>query len=188
MNKKTLTLTLEQYDEIIETMKTGFSGCRPNKDMAMALVIEANMGLRISDILNLKLSDIVRDGDRYRLNIREQKTKKERFFTVLTEAYQHLKIYCLENNISADERIFTFTARGVQNKLKKVCDYLGYDGISTHSFRKFFATQIYIENDYNIALVQKLLQHSTVAVTQNYIGIQSQQIEDALKNHNYWRT
>ena len=76
MNKKTLTLTIEQYNDIIDTMKTGFSGCRPNKDMAMALVVEANIGLRISDILKLKLSDIIKDGDRYRLNIREQKTKQ----------------------------------------------------------------------------------------------------------------
>ena len=186
MNKKTLTLTVEQYHDIIGTMQTGFSGCRPNKDMAMALIVEANMGLRISDILNLKLSDIVRDGDRYRLNIREQKTKKECFFTVLTEAYHHLKIYCLENDIKPDEQIFKFTVRGVQNKLKIVCDYLGYEGISTHSFRKFFATQIYVNNDYNVVLVQQLLQHSTPAVTQKYIGTQPQQIETALKNHNFW--
>jgi len=139
MNKKTLTLTIEQYHDIIDTMKTGFSGCRPNRHMEMPLVVEANVGLRISDILKLKLFDIVKDGDRYRLNIKEQKTKKERFFTVLTEAYQNLKIYCLENAISADERIFQFTDRSVQKKLKQVCDYLGYEGISTHSFRKFFA-------------------------------------------------
>jgi len=187
MNKKTLTLTVEEYHDIIDTMKTGFSGCRANKDMAMALVVEANMGLRISDILKLKLTDIVKDGDRYRLNIREQKTKKERFFTVLTESYQNLKIYCLENGIKPDEQIFKFTERGVQKKLKQVCDYLGYDGISTHSFRKFFATQIYIGNDYNVVLVQQLLQHSTPAVTQKYIGIQPQQIESALKNHNFWK-
>ena len=187
MNKKTLSLTIEQYHNIIDTMKTGFSGCRPNIDMAMSLVVEANMGLRISDILKLKFSDIIKDGDRYRLNIKEQKTKKGRFFTVLTEAYQHLKIYCLENGITPNEHIFKFTVRGVQNKLKKVCDYLEYDGISTHSFRKFFATQIYVNNDYNIVLVQKLLQHSTAAVTQNYIGIQPQQIENALKKHNYWK-
>ena len=187
MNKKTLTLTVEQYHDIIDTMKIGFSGCRPNNDMAMALVVEANIGLRISDILKLKLSDIVKDGDRYRLNIREQKTKKERFFTVLTEAYQHLKIYCLENGIKSDEQIFKFKERGVQSKLQKVCDYLGYEGISTHSFRKFFATQIYINNDYNVVLVQQLLQHSTPAVTQKYIGIQPQQIETALKKHNYWK-
>ena len=153
----------------------------------MALVVEANIGLRISDILKLKLSDIVKDGDRYRLNIKEQKTKKERFFTVLTEAYQHLKIYCLENGIKPGERIFKFTERGVQNKLKLVCDYLGYEGISTHSFRKFFATQIYTVNAYNVILVQQLLQHSTPAVTQKYIGIQPQQIETALKKHNYWK-
>jgi len=133
MNKKTLTLTVEQYHDIIDTMKTGFSGCRPNKDMAMALIVEANIGLRISDILKLKLSDIVKDGDRYRLNIREQKTKKERFFTVLTEAYQHLKIYCLENNIKLDEQIFKFKERGVQNKLQKVCDYLGFPNAKTSS-------------------------------------------------------
>jgi len=187
MNKKTLTLTVEQYHDIIDTMKTGCSGCRPNIHMAMALIVEANMGLRISDILKLKLSDIVKDGDRHRLNIREQKTKKERFFTVLTEAYQHLKIYCLENGIKPDEQIFKFKERGVQNKLQKVCDYLGYEGISTHSFRKFFATQIYINNDYNVVLVQQLLQHSTPSVTQKYIGIQPQQIESALKKHNYWK-
>ena len=44
MNKKTLTLTIEQYHDIIDTMKTGFSGCRPNEHMAMALVVEANVG------------------------------------------------------------------------------------------------------------------------------------------------
>lgn len=187
INKKTLALTVEQYHEVIGAMQTGFSGCRPNKAMAMALIVEANIGLRISDILRLKLSDIVKDGDRYRLNIKERKTGKERFFTVLTEAYQHLKIYCLENNIPADERIFKFTNRGVQNKLKKVCGYLEYEGISTHSFRKFFATQIYVNNGYNIVLVQKLLQHSTPAVTQHYIGIQPRQIETALEKHNYWQ-
>jgi integrase len=168
-------------------MKTGFSGCRPNKDMAMALIVEANMGLRISEILKLKLSDIIKDGNRYRLNIKEQKTKKQRFFTVLTEAYQYLKIYCLENNILADECIFKFTERGVQNKLQKVCGYLDYKGISTHSFRKFFATQIYIDNDHNVVLVQQLLQHSTPAVTQKYIGIQPEQVENALKKHHYWK-
>jgi integrase len=168
-------------------MKTGFSGCHPNKDMAMALVVEANIGLRISDILNLRLNDIVRDGDRYRLNIREQKTKKERFFTVLTEAFQHLKIYCLENGIQPNEQIFKFKIRGVQKKLKQVCDYLGCEGISTHSFRKFFATQIYIENDYNVVLVQQLLQHSTPAVTQKYIGIEPKVVEAALSKHNFWK-
>ena len=82
MNKRTVALTVDQYHEIIDTMRTGFSGCRANNRIATALIIEANLGLRISDILTLKLDDIVKDGDRYRLDIIEQKTQKKRTFTV----------------------------------------------------------------------------------------------------------
>ena len=34
MNKKTKALTTEQHKEIIQTMRDGFSGCRPNKRIA----------------------------------------------------------------------------------------------------------------------------------------------------------
>ena len=67
MNKRTIALTTEQYKEIIHTMKQGFTGCRPNSRAATALILEANLGLRISDIVKLRFADIVRDGDRYRL-------------------------------------------------------------------------------------------------------------------------
>ena len=75
MNIKTVALTKEQYQTIIQTMKQGFTGCRPNERIATALTLEANLGLRISDIIHLRLADIVKDGDRYRLSIVEQKTK-----------------------------------------------------------------------------------------------------------------
>lgn len=65
MNIKTKALTTEQYKEIITTMKNGFCGCRPNERIATALVLEGNLGLRVSDILRLRPCDIVRDGDRY---------------------------------------------------------------------------------------------------------------------------
>lgn len=183
VNKKTIALTHEQYSEIIDTMKIGFAGCRANNRVATALVLEANLGLRISDILRLHLKDILKDGDRFILDITEQKTGKERTFTVPTEIYNYIKIYCLENGIKPHDIIFPLTERAIQKQLKLVCDYLELTGISTHSFRKFFATQIYINNDYNIILVQQLLQHSTPAVTQNYIGIQPKAIENALQKH-----
>ena len=50
-------------------------------------------------------------------------------------------------------------------------------------FRKFFATEIYVNNNYNIILVQQLLQHSSAAITQRYIGISSKELEDALAGH-----
>lgn len=182
-NKRTKALTEEQYNEIIDTMKTGFTGCRPNNRIATALVLEANLGIRISDILNLKLNDIVRDGDRYRLDITEIKTGKKRVFTVPLDIYSYIQTYCIDNGIKTDERIFPITERAVQKQLKIVCDWLDYTDISTHSFRKFFATEIYKDNDYNIILVQKLLQHSTPAVTQKYIGLSSKEIETALSKH-----
>ena len=183
MNKKTTALTTEQYTEIIETMKQGFTGCRPNERIATALVVEGNLGLRISDILRLRLCDIVRDGDRYRLAIVEQKTGKERVFTVPLVIQQYLENYALRNSIGRTETIFPITERAVQKQLALVCDYLGYEGISTHSFRKWYATEIYKNNGYDVALVQRLLQHSSATTTQRYIGIEPQRIEQAIESH-----
>ena len=183
MNKKTTALTTEQYMEIITTMKEGFLGCRPNERIATALVLEANLGLRISDILRLHLADIVRDGDRYRLDIVEQKTGKHRVFTVPLVIQQYIENYCLRNGIKPTDLIFPITERAVQKQIKLVCDYLGYDGISTHSFRKWYATEIYKNNGYDITLVQRLLQHSSAAVTQRYIGLEPQRIEQAIEGH-----
>lgn len=183
MNKKTKALTTEQYKEIIQTMKEGFCGCRPNERVATALVLEGNLGLRISDIVKLRLCDIVLDGDRYRLEIAEQKTGKSRVFTVPLVIQQYIENYCLRNGLRRDELIFPLTERAIQKQLKIVCDYLGFEGISTHSFRKWYATEIYKNSGYDIALVQRLLQHSSAATTQRYIGMEPQRIEQAIQNH-----
>ena len=188
MNKETVALTEEQYGKIISTMKEGFVCTdghivKPNIRIATALSLEANLGLRISDILQLRLSAIIRDGDRYRLNIVEQKTKKKREFTVPTDIYIYIQNYALENNINPAARLFDISERGVNKHLKLVCDYLGYSGIGSHSFRKYFATSIYVNNHYDINLVRVLLQHSSAMTTQRYIGLQRQEIENALQNH-----
>ena len=164
MNKKTKALTTEQYKEIIQTMREGFTGCRPNERVATALVLEGNLGIRISDILTLRPCDIVKDGDRYRLEIVEQKTGKRRDFTVPLVVKQYVENYCLRNLINPKDRIFPMTERAIQKQLALVCDYLGFEGIGTHSFRKWYATEIYKANGYDIALVQRLLQHSSAEV------------------------
>ena len=183
MNKKTTALTTEQYKAIITTMKEGSSFFRPNERVATALVLEGNLGLRISDIVKLRPCDIVSDGGRFRLSIVEQKTGKQRVFTVPLVIQQYIENYCLRNGIKHSELIFPITTREVQKVLARVCDYLGYEGISTHSFRKWYATEIYKNNGYDIALVQRLLQHSSAAVTQRYIGIEPQRIEKAIEGH-----
>lgn len=188
MNIKTVALTEEQYKKIIETISSGFickdgHKVKPNNRIATALVLEANLGIRISDILQLRLSAIIKDGNRYRLNIIEKKSKLERDFTVPIEVYSFIQNYALENNIRPDAKLFDMTERAIQKHLQKVCQYLNYKNISSHLFRKFFATSIYIENNYNIELVRVLLQHSSVVTTQRYIGLQRREIENALQKH-----
>lgn len=203
-NKKTIAVTQQEYELLIRTISEGFEikskgkdeddqeresqkdnrfRYRPNPRLAAILILEANLGLRIGDILNLHLRDIIKDGARYRLDIREQKTGKVRTFTVPDEIYAYIHRYTEENHIDAGEKLFPITVRAVQKQLKLAADYLGLTGISTHSFRKYFATSIYLDNGYNIELVRTLLQHSSSAITQKYIGIQQKDVELALQKH-----
>ncbi len=186
-NKKSVALTQEEYKNIIQVIRTGFHyngiNYKKNNRIATILVMEANLGLRIGDILNLRLSDIIKDGGRYRLSIVEQKTNKKRNYTVPIEIYIYLQEYALENGIKQDARLFSITSRAVEKHLKQVAAYLGLENIGTHSFRKFYATEIYKNNNYNIVLVQELLQHSSAAITQRYIGIQQKDLEDAISKH-----
>lgn len=179
----TVALTKNQYEEIINTMLSGGAGFRPNSRIATALVLQANLGLRIEDTLSLHLKDIIRDGSRYRLDITEEKTDKKRTFTVPFPIYQYIENYCLKNKIAQDALIFPFSERNVQKYLKKVVDYIGYENIGTHSFRKFYATDIYNNNQHDIVLVQNLLQHSSASTTQRYIGITPEKIENAIQGH-----
>lgn len=54
-NKKCAALTKEQLKEIITTMRSGGAGFRKNEQIATALLLEANLGMRIEDILSLHL-------------------------------------------------------------------------------------------------------------------------------------
>ena len=106
MNKKTTALTTEQYKNTITSMKEGSSFFRPNERVATALVLEGNLGLRISDIVRLRPFDIVNDGGRFRLSIVEQKTGKQRVFTVPLVIQQYIENYCLRHGIGRANLIF----------------------------------------------------------------------------------
>ena len=183
-NKTTVALTKEQYIEIITAMKTGGMGFRPNERVATALMLEANLGMRISDILALTPKSIIRDGNRYRLNITEKKTKKKRLFTVPNEIFAFIKEYCKKYQLQSDDRLFPFTERNVQKYLEKVAYYLDYENIGTHSFRKMFASEIYRKTN-NLILVQRLLNHSSPTVSERYLGIGDHILEQTIADHVY---
>lgn len=187
-NKKTRALTEEEFYLIIQTINIGFidldgKKIKPNMRIATALTLQANLGLRIGDIVNLRLSDIVKDGNRFRLDILEQKTKKKRGFTVPTEIYTYIQSYALENSIRPTQRLFDITVRQVQKHLQITVEHLGLENVGTHSFRKFFAVSHYNNSGYNVELVRTLLQHSTTSVTQHYLSVSPKLVEDALAKH-----
>ena len=193
MNKRTRAIDDETYKQIISTMQKGFKyegvQYKPNERIATVLQLEYNLGLRVGDILNLTMDSFMRDGNRYRLDIHEQKTGKYRNFTVPVKIYNFIRDYAYDNSINQKARLFPITERAVLKYLKVTCEYLKIEGIGSHSFRKAFATNVYVNNHYNIELVRVLLQHSSVTVTQRYIGIGSKELEDAIeKNINLCKT
>lgn len=187
MNKRCRAITQNEYKKIISTIREGFNykgqKVKGNERIAVALVLEANLGIRISDILNLHMTDFIKDGNRYRIDIVEQKTLKVREFTIPIEVYSYIQAYSIEYGISKNAKLFSIHARVVQKHLKMVAEVLELERIGTHSMRKFFSSKIYVDSGYNIELVRKLLQHSSVAITQRYISIESKEVENALNNH-----
>lgn len=185
-NKRTVALTREEYEQAITMLRTGFEWngvqYKSNSRIATIEILQATLGLRLGDILKLTLNSIVKDGDRYRLDIVEEKTGKLRTFTVPTEIYTFILDYAIEKQIGKNEKLFQITERQVTRHLRHLFEKMGMnvEKYGSHSFRKMFATQIYRDNDFDIELVRVLLQHSSVATTQKYLSISSKQVECAL--------
>lgn len=182
-NKKTAILTTEQYEKIILTIRNGGPTFRPNNRIATCLSLEANLGIRIEDIIKMCLCDIIKDGDDYLYEVENTKDGNIRSYTIPFPVYQYIQLYCLQNNIIYDDPIFPVTVRAIQKHLKLVSEYLGYENVGTQSFRKFFANQIYINNEYNLKLVQQLLQHSSIETTKQYLGVTKSQMKKAINNN-----
>ena len=186
MNKKCLALTEEQYKQSINLLRNGFMldgvSIRPNPRIAMVCVIQACLGLRLGDVLNLRMDSFIKDGNRWRLDICEQKTKKLRTFTVPLEVYSFVQNYAYSNAISMKAKLFDISERQVERQLVKVFTKMNLSvrRYGSHSYRKFFSTKMYVENNFNIELVRVLLQHSSVLVTQRYLNVGTKEIESAL--------
>lgn len=187
MNIRCRECTQEEFEQIINLLRSGFEyegrKIRSKERIADALLLEANLGIRIGDVLNLKLSSFVRDGKDYRIDIVEEKTGKARNMVVPNEVISFINEYCIKWGISKEQKLFPFHVRNVQKYLNMVCSILHLKNISTHSMRKFYSTEVYKNNGNDIRLVQLLLQHSSVLVTQRYIGVDSEKVNTAIQNN-----
>ena len=186
MNKKTSCITDEQFDEIIGLLYKGsdLGIIKPNKQIAVILIVTGNCGLRIGDCLKLKLNSFIYDGKCNKYNIKEEKTGKSRSFIIPDEIFKLLVDYAMENELGNDDYLFEYTERNIQKKLKQIADYLGddYKDISTHSFRKCAAMRIYRNSGNNIELTRKYLNHSSISVTQKYLGVSDDEVNNVIRN------
>lgn len=184
-NKKTRPISIEEYKTIMECIANGFEYeengkqkvFRSNKQLYIALALESNLGLRISDIKRLTLNNF-KSG---KLEITEQKTGKQQYREVNAAIINLIQSYVIEKGLKADEQLIKVTDTSIQKQLRIVCKHLGLENVSTHSFRKLYATLQYENNNNNIELVKELLNHSSIATTQRYIRVSQERINKASK-------
>lgn len=140
----------------------------------MAL-IQLNTGLRIGDVLSLKRKNIINGF----LNIQEQKTSKFQKRPINYDVYTIIENYCKKNKIAYDEKLFNIGVRWVQKYLQKIAEITEIYPMSTHSFRKTYAHIQYVNSNCNVELVRRLLNHSSISVTQRYLGITDSDVNSA---------
>lgn len=159
-----------------------------NKRNYILFVTGIYTGRRISDILKLRVRDV---KDKNYIIFKEQKTGKTTkvdFNSVLKKAYAE---YC-EDKLPND---YLIKSRKGQNKpidrstayliLKETAEYFGLEQIGTHTMRKTFGYHLYKQSGQDIVLVMKALNHYEQAVTLRYIGIDSENVNKAIKSLKY---
>ena len=129
-------------------------------------------GSRISEVLSLDVSDIGTD----RIDIRREntKTKKPRS-AIVTEglrpflaAYDAPKTGYLFPGHHNAKKPSHVTRQAADKVLRDACEMIDLDGVSTHSFRRSFATNLQRQG-YSLAKISRLLGHSSTGMTSRYI-------------------
>ena len=176
-------LEYDEYMTIITLCQKGFtykdeSGIdhifRPNKQLAMTFMLQANLGLRISDVLKLKPSTFKND----KLEVIEKKTGKLQYRTINRNLKELIYEYALENNIKSNDYLIQVKVRAIQKQLAIIANYLNLTNISSHSFRKLFGVTVYNKTNGNIELLKELFNHSNISTTQRYIKVSQKQIDE----------
>jgi len=147
--------------------------------------------LRVSDVMALKYTDVFDDYDDLRKNayIHDKKTGKANTL-YLKPIKRDLLIYqtwLLENHIKS-EWLFPSMQRPdrhVSEKqfykvMAKTGDLLSINYLGTHTMRKTGAYRVYVQSNYNIALVMRLLNHSSQQMTLAYLGLDQESREQML--------
>ena len=159
---------------------------KPKKKRNFLLfILGINCGLRVSDLLQLKISDI---KNKTHIELIEQKTGKLRRFPINQTLYTLLRDY-IENK-DGEQWLFK-SQKGINQPITRIqayriikdaCRKAGLsDHIGTHSLRKTFGYHLYKKTK-DVALLQNILNHSSPNITLRYIGINQDIIDSQLES------
>src|SRR5699024_4540880 len=137
--------------------------------------------LRVSDLLALRRNEVFNDDGSIKSNAFtvDQKTGKHNIL-YLKPAFNDLAIYYrwLNENYPESEWLFPssqhlqkhVSIKQYYKVMKRVGGLLNIDYLGTHTMRKTGAYRVYVQSNYDIALVMELLNHSSQKMTLRYLG------------------
>jgi integrase len=175
--------TTSDYLNFDSTLNKGIKMIKTDKNykLGFLVVFGINTGLRISDILRLKVEDLNNDS----ISLVESKTNKKRViklndnvknaFNLIKERDPNLEGYVFTSNQNT-----VLSKQYVNRKLKEVFGSKSL-AVSTHSLRKTFGRQVWSNNnetDKALLYLSELFNHSSPAITKRYLGIRQEELDD----------
>lgn len=148
--------------------------------------IGINTGLRVSDILSLKVSDV---SYRSHIIIKEMKTDKIKRFLINAQLQKELQKYIKEEDLM-EHNYLIYSNKGNNKPIGRVQAYrvlheaaveLGLVEIGTHTMRKTFGYWHYKQYK-DVAILQTIFNHSSPSITLAYIGITDDMMDDTIKS------
>lgn len=145
-----------------------------------------NTGLRISDILPLKVEDIYNENGAFKdyLILDEQKTSKEKKIKLNNAIRKTLDTYINQQHLKCSDYLYPSQKGGhigrvqAYRVLKEGAEALGVENFGTHSLRKTRGYWTYKISKYNIGLIMDTFNHSSQSITLRYIGVTQDQKDE----------
>jgi integrase len=165
---------IEQMKEVLLT--------RSKRDWFI-FVFGINTGLRIGDILRLKVKDI---RNRTHVSLIEGKTRKKKWVPINADLKRIIDEYT-EGMKDSDPLFPSYRTKQnlgrvqVYRILNWAADQCGLEEIGTHTLRKTFGYHFY-QKTHDVAMLQNIFNHAYPSLTMRYIGINQDMIDDAVSN------
>ncbi len=145
----------------------------------LLFVMGINCGLRISDLLKLKVSDV---KNKTYIEIVEQKTGKKRRLLLRENLIKLINNYIKDK--SEEQWLFksqkgskAVTRVQAYRIINSVCKKAGFEeNFGTHTLRKTFGYHLY-QMTKDVALLQNIFNHSSPSITMRYIGVNQDMID-----------